>query len=178
MTQTQLPVPKHFNPKRLDQVWRVPYQERATEALAWAKKHAITPAAKDTVRICLMPIDCQNTFCLPDFELFVGGRSGRGAVEDNGRLCEFIYKNLGTITEIDPTLDTHTAMQIFHSVFLVNDQGDHPPPMTLVALDDIENGTWKVNRQWLAASEAATTWHCSDTCCTTAASFATKGSTP
>lgn len=145
MTQTLLPVPKHFDRNRLDQAWRVPYQERATEALAWARQHGITPAAKDTLRICLMPIDCQNTFCLPDFELFVGGRSGRGAVDDNGRLCEFIYKNLGAITEIDPTLDTHTAMQIFHSVFLVNDAGEHPAPMTLVSLDDIENGSWKVN---------------------------------
>ncbi len=141
----ELPVPKHFQKKKVSQVWRVPYQQRAEEATAWAKQHSIPPAGKDTVRICLMPIDCQNTFCIPDFELFVGGRSGQGAVEDTERLCEFVYRNLGLITEIAPTLDTHTAAQIFHSEFLVNDDGEHPAPMTAVAVDDVESGRWKIN---------------------------------
>lgn len=44
--------------------------------------------------MCLLLIDVQNTFCIPSFELFVGGQSGTGAVEDNRRLCEFIYRNL------------------------------------------------------------------------------------
>jgi len=92
-----------------------------------------------------MVIDAQNTFCIPGFELFVGGRSGRGAMEDNRRLCEFIYRNLARITEIHPTMDTHTAMQIFHEFFLVNDEGEHPPPMTAISLDDVERGVWKVN---------------------------------
>lgn len=139
------PIPTHFEPKKVGTVWRVPYQQRAAEAQAWARTQGIRPAATDRVRICVMPIDVQNTFCLPDFELFVGGRSGRGAVEDNVRLCEFIYRNMGVITEIAPTMDTHTAMQIFHPVFLVNDQGQHPAPMTPVSLEDVEKGRWKVN---------------------------------
>ena len=141
----ELPIPSHFDPRKVDKVWRVPYQRRADEAIAWAKRHGIAPAAKDRTRICLMPIDCQNTFCIPDFELFVGGASGRGAVEDNVRLCEFIYRNLGVITEIAPTMDTHTAMQVFHAVFLVNEAGEHPQPMTPISLQDIEKGVWKVN---------------------------------
>jgi nicotinamidase-related amidase len=148
LTQTKgigLPIPKHFNPKRVGEVWRVPYQQRAAEAAAWAARHGLTAAATDSVRICLMPIDCQNTFCLPDFELFVGGASGQGAVDDNRRLCEFIYRNLGVLTAIAPTLDMHTAMQIFHSVFLVNDRGEYPAPMTPIALEDVEQGRWKVN---------------------------------
>jgi nicotinamidase-related amidase len=147
-TKTQplaLPIPPHFDRDRVGQVWRVPYQERAAEAEAWAKRHGLAPAARDAVRICLMPIDCQNTFCIPDFELFVGGRSGNGAVEDSRRLCEFVYHNLSVLTEIDPTLDTHTAMQIFHSIFLVNDAGEHPAPMTAISLEDVEQGRWKVN---------------------------------
>ena len=64
-----------------------------------------------------MLIDVQNTFCIPDFELYVGGRSGRGAVEDNTRLCEFIYRNLGNITHITATMDTHMTMQVFHAIF-------------------------------------------------------------
>ena len=144
-TITQLPIPAHFDRTRVGEVWRVPYQERAVQAKQWAKQHQLAPAAKDKTRICLVPIDVQNTFCIPDFELFVGGRSGMEAVEDNIRLCEFIYRNLGVITEIAPTMDTHTTMQIFHSDFWINDAGETPGPLTMITLDDVQQGKWKVN---------------------------------
>ncbi|MGI0485447.1 isochorismatase [Pantanalinema rosaneae CENA516] len=144
-TTTQLPIPSFFDPRRVGEVWRVPYQERAIQARDWAKQHHLQAAAKDKTRICLMIIDAQNTFCIPDFELFVGGRSGMGAVEDNQRLCEFIYRNLGVITEIAPTMDTHTAMQIFHPMFWVNDTGENPAPMTMITLDQVQSGVWKVS---------------------------------
>lgn len=142
---TQLPIPDHFYSQRVGEIWRVPYQNLAVQAQDWANKHNLQPAAKDKTRICLMAIDVQNTFCIPDFELFVGGRSGMGAVEDNLRLCQFIYHNLHVITEIVPTMDTHTAMQIFHPIFWVNDAGEHPAPMTMIPLADVEQGKWKVN---------------------------------
>lgn len=145
MSYRALPIPAHFDPDQVGQVWRVPYQARAQEARAWATQYNIPPAATDSTRLCLLAIDVQNTFCLPDFELFVGGRSGRGAVDDNVRLCEFIYRNLAVLTEIDPTMDTHTAMQIFHPVFLINEAGEHPPPLTPIALEEVEKGVWKVN---------------------------------
>lgn len=140
-----LPIPTFFNAQTVGDVWRVPYLERATEAEAWAKKHNIKPAATDKKRICLMAIDVQNTFCIPNFELFVGGQSGIGAVEDNVRLCEFIYRNLDVLTELAPTMDTHTAMQIFHPVFWVNDGGDHPQPASTITFEEVKDGTWKVN---------------------------------
>ncbi|MEG4023028.1 isochorismatase [Microcoleus sp. S13C4] len=144
--KAQLPIPEHFDPKKLGEVWRVPYQKRANQAKDWAKQHNIQPAASDTNRICLMIIDAQNTFCLPEFELFVGGRSGNGAVEDNLRLCEFIYRNLNAITTIAPTMDTHTAMQIFHPIFWINEAGEHPlPAATSITLEDVQQGIWKVN---------------------------------
>ncbi len=141
----QLPIPSHFTTSKVSEVWRVPYQDRATEALAWAKRYKLEPAANDKTRVALMIIDCQNTFCIPNFELFVGGRSGKGAVLDNIRLCEFIYRNIGAITQVFPTMDTHTAMQVFHSIFLVNDKGENPPPFSQISLDDVESGKWKVN---------------------------------
>ncbi len=144
-TTTQLPIPTHFDATKVGEVWRVPYQQRATEAEQWAKQQGLTPAHEDKTRICLMAIDVQNTFCIPDFELFVGGRSGMGAVHDNVRLCEFIYHNMGLITEIAPTMDTHTAMQIFHSVFWVNEAGEHPPAMTMISAEDVEQNLWTVN---------------------------------
>jgi nicotinamidase-related amidase len=143
---TQLPIPSHFHREKVSEVWRVPYQQRAAEAQTWAKEHNIKPASTDKTRICLLLIDVQNTFCIPDFELFVGGKSGIGAVEDNRRLCEFIYRNLGVITTIIPTMDTHTAMQIFHPIFWVNAAGEHPTPAaSSITPADIEKGTWKVN---------------------------------
>jgi nicotinamidase-related amidase len=93
----------------------------------------------------LILIDVQNTFCIPDYGLFVAGRSGMGAVEDNRRLCEFIYRNAGSITEIAPTMDTHTPLQIFHALFLVDQQGNHPGPNTMITHEEIRKGIWKFN---------------------------------
>ncbi|MGD0267214.1 MAG: isochorismatase [Candidatus Methylomirabilota bacterium] len=145
MSVRQLPIPPHFNPDTVGKVWRVPYQQRAEEAAAWAKRYDVPPAASDRKCVCLVIVDCQNTFCIPDFELFVGGRSGTGAVEDNVRLCRFIYQNLGLITEIVPTMDTHTGIQIFHPIFWINDAGKHPSPNTVISLADVERGVWKPN---------------------------------
>ena len=138
-------IPDFFTGDRVSRVYRVPYQKRAEEAEVWAKEYGIKPAATDKKRVGLLLIDVQNTFCLPDFELFVSGKSGRGAIEDNIRLCEFIYRHLGSITEIIPTMDSHTAMQIFHPIFWLNDAGEHPEPATMISLAEVEQGIWKVN---------------------------------
>ena len=145
MAGRRLPVPPHFDPERVGKIWRVPYQERAADAERWSAEQTLRPVAEDSVRVCLIAIDVQNTFCIPEFELFVGGRSGTCAVDDNRRLCEFIYRNLAIITRIYPTMDTHQAIQIFHSIFLVNSDGKHPDPYTLVSSEDIEKGVWRVN---------------------------------
>ena len=141
----ELPLPEFYNADRVGEVWRVPYEERAREARAWADEHGIRPSAGDSLRICLLAVDVQNTFCIPEFELFVGGRSGTGAVDDNRRLCEFVYRNLGAITQVVPSLDTHQAAQVFHAVWLVDEEGNHPAPYTLVSADDVESGRWRVN---------------------------------
>jgi nicotinamidase-related amidase len=141
----ELPLPAHFEPSRVSEVWRVPYEDRAREAPEWANEHGIGPAAADAFRICLLAVDVQNTFCIPDFELFVGGRSGTGAVDDNRRLCEFVYRNLGEITQIFPSLDTHHAMQVFHAIWVVDEQGNHPAPFTLISAEDVAAGRWRLN---------------------------------
>jgi len=140
-----LPLPPHYDPGKVGQVWRVPYQALAESASQWARHYHLRPAAEDHFKIALVAVDMQNTFCLPDFELFVAGRSGNGAVEDNRRLCEFIYRNLGALTRIIPTMDTHQAMQIFHPIFLVNEQGEHPAPLSLISYQDVLEGRWRFN---------------------------------
>jgi nicotinamidase-related amidase len=144
--QTNLPLPPHYDAGAVERIYRVPYEQRAAEAERWATQYGLRPAVEDNFRVALIAVDVQNTFCLPEFELYVGGRSGRGAVDDNRRLVEFVYRNLGVITQIYPTLDTHQAAQIFHALFFVNERGEHPGPMTTVTVGDIEAGVWRFNK--------------------------------
>jgi nicotinamidase-related amidase len=134
----ELPLPQHFRPERVEAVWRVEYEERAGEAVAWARQHGVGAAAEDERRVCLLAVDCQNTFCTPGFELFVPG-----APADSRRLCEFVYRNLAAITEIVVTLDTHRAFQVFHAAWLVDANGEHPPPYTVVSVEDVHGGVWR-----------------------------------
>jgi len=141
-----MPVPPHFDPDRVGRVWRVDYAELAARAQRWASDHGITQARDDAHHVCLLLVDCQNTFCIPGHELFVAGRSGTGAVDDNVRLCKFIYRNLASITEIAATMDTHAPFQIFHPVFWVDASGRHPQgAQTIIEPADLERGTWRVN---------------------------------
>jgi nicotinamidase-related amidase len=134
----ELPLPPHWDPASIAEVRRVPYEERAAEAALWAREHLVRPARQDADRVCLLLVDCQNTFCTPGFELFVPG-----ALDDNRRLCEFVYRNLGVITQIVPTLDTHHAVQVFHASWLVGADGRHPAPYTAVSVQDVEDGVWR-----------------------------------
>ncbi|MFZ5909037.1 MAG: isochorismatase [Chloroflexota bacterium] len=140
-----LPLPDFFDPDKLDQVWRVPYEERAKQAQDWAHRYGLLPASVDRTTTWLMLVDVQNTFCLPGFELYVAGRSGAGAVDDNRRLCEFIYRNLDKITQVTATLDTHQAMQVFHAIFLVDKRGEHPTPYSTITAEEVREGKWRFN---------------------------------
>jgi nicotinamidase-related amidase len=134
----ELPLPAYWDPDSIVEVRKVPYEERAAEAAAWAREHAVRPGREDGDRLCLLLVDCQNTFCTPGFELFVPG-----APDDNRRLCEFVYRNLGAITQIVPTLDTHHALQVFHASWLIDAEGRHPSPYTVVSVRDVEGGVWR-----------------------------------
>jgi nicotinamidase-related amidase len=149
---SELPLPPHVDLGRAGDVWRVEYEARFRDALAWSAEHGLQPAAEDGARICLLAVDVQNTFCTPGFELFVAGRSGTGALDDSRRLCEFVYRNLATIGLVVVTLDTHQTFQIFHASFLVDVEGHHPSPYTLVTAEDVAAGRWRVDPEALAAA--------------------------
>ena len=140
-----LPLPEFYNPQAVGTIYRVNYAEVSLQAARYRSKYGFSPAFEDKQNNWLLLIDIQNTFCSPDFELFVAGRSGTAAVDDNRRLCEFIYHNLTSITRISATLDTHTAMQIFHPLFFVNAAGHHPEPYTDIHLEDLVGGKWVFN---------------------------------
>jgi nicotinamidase-related amidase len=141
----ELSLPPHVDLGRVGEVWRVDYEARFADAAAWAAEHDLPPSASDATRVCLLLVDMQNTFCTPGFELFVAGRTGIGALEDSRRLCAFLYHHLDVVTQVVVTLDTHQAFQIFHAPFLVDADGRHPDPYTLVSTEDVARGRWRVD---------------------------------
>lgn len=145
MSTEALPLPPHFEPDQVGQVRKVDYQAVAQAASDWARRYGIPPAHRDQARICLLLIDVQNTFCSPGFELYVGGPSGTGAVDDSRRTCSFLYQNLARIHRVVVTMDTHQAMQIFHSLLLVDASGRPPEPYTTIDPSDVAAGRWQLN---------------------------------
>jgi nicotinamidase-related amidase len=139
------PIPSFFDSARVGEIWKVDYASRAEQAREYALQHNLTPASVSKDRISLLVIDAQNTFCIPGFELFAAGRSGRGAVDDTVRLCEFIYRNIGNLTHIIATMDTHMAQQIFHPIFFVDANGNHPAPYTDIHASELLEGKWRFN---------------------------------
>jgi hypothetical protein len=96
----ELLVPGHVDSRRVDEVRRVPYEQRAREARQWAVQHRLTLTADVSFPVCLLAADVQNTFRTPGDELSVAQCSGRSAVDDNSRRIEFIYRNLGTTSTL------------------------------------------------------------------------------
>jgi len=109
-------------------------------AAEWRIRHKIKPAAADVYKIHLLLIDVQKDFCFPEGTLYVGGKSGTGAMDDNARLAAFIYRNLARIAEITPTMDTHFPHQIFFPSFWVDEAGRHPSAHTVLTTAKIQTG--------------------------------------
>lgn len=117
------------------------YLERVAEVDAAAQRvlasGVIQPASQDKFRVAAFGIDVQGAFCLPGASLFVPG-----AVEDTRRVVEWLYRNLGQITDLFFSLDTHHVYQVFHPAFWVDSQGKHPAPFTPVFCEDVVSGRW------------------------------------
>lgn len=115
--------------------------ELAQSAHDWARQHSVRAAGSDKLRTALVLIDTQNDFCHPSGTLYVGGRSGTGAIDDSRRTAEFIYHNASRLTGIFPTFDTHFGHQIFSAPFW---EGAHGEPLTQHSLI-IEDAGGKLN---------------------------------
>jgi len=162
MPVTQLPLPSWFDPRRAaDYLYRPDAATLATAAADWRKQHRIRASAADETRVHLLLIDVQKDFCFPEGTLYVAGHSGTGAIDDCRRIAEFVYRNLGAITEITTTMDTHLAYQIFFPSFWL-DQADAPlTAHRVVTSDQIASGEVRPNpaiAKWLCGGNY--TWLC------------------
>jgi nicotinamidase-related amidase len=66
-----------------------------------------------------------------------------GAVEDTTRTLAFLYENLGAITELVFSLDTHHVFQVFHPSWWAAADGAPPPPFTAITAEDVRAGRWR-----------------------------------
>jgi nicotinamidase-related amidase len=137
----ELPVPAFYDPSHAARWDYRPDQQRLfEEAGRWRAAHGIAHAASDARRVVLLLVDVQKDFCFPEGTLYVGGRTGRGAVEDNDRLARFIYRNLARITEVTCTMDTHTPFQVFSPAFWQDATGAPLKAHREITAADVEEG--------------------------------------
>jgi len=89
------------------------------------------------MKIAVLGIDPQNSFCHPSGSLFVPG-----ADKDMERAAEFIVRNKSKIDYIGLTQDTHHIIDISHPAFWQDKDGKNPDPFTIITAADVKNGTW------------------------------------
>jgi nicotinamidase-related amidase len=131
-------LPPFFDPARAGD-WSYQPDADALRAAAEGWRREIRTAGEG--RTDLLLIDLQRDFCLPEGALYVGGRSGRGAVEDTARIAAFIHRNLGVLDRIVPTFDTHTPLQIFQRSFWIDADGRPPAPFTVITGEMLADGS-------------------------------------
>ena len=146
-------LPSFYDPKNAERIGYAPDQQAVHDAAAAFKKaHGVKPAASDKADVHLLLIDVQKDFCFPQGSLYVAGRSGRGAMDDSRRIAEFIYGNLGQLTSITATMDTHFAYQIFFPAFWVDREGEPLSAHRVITTAQIDAGEVRPNAamaKWL-----------------------------
>src|SRR6476659_2714086 len=134
--------PSFYSPKNAA-VWG--YRPDAAAIAAEAAGRKLRPSAADERRVHLLLIDVQKDFCFPEGSLYVAGRSGTGAIDDSRRIAELVYRNLGVLTDVTTTMDTHLAYQIFFPSFWL-DRDDAPlTAHRVVTSDQIAAGEVRPN---------------------------------
>ena len=135
-----LPLPPFFNPESAGESHRLSYDGLSNAAAAWKREHNIRPSRFDEFKILRLGIDLQDTFSLADGELPI-----TGAVDDIVRASEFDYRYAHVITKRWESLDSHQLFQIFHGVYWLNRNGNHPTPGTIMTLARVISGENRAN---------------------------------
>ena len=127
-------LPTVYSPKKVGTLF-TPDVARATSQ---GSKLGLAPAARDAKKVALVLIDAQIDFIHASGSLCVPG-----AVDDTRRTIEFLYANVERISTIVASLDSHLAFQIFYPTWWVDENGDNPPPFTLIGPDDLAKGRFR-----------------------------------
>ncbi len=157
-----LPLPAHYDRAHAGRwAYRPDETALAQAATDWKRAHGLRPSAADERRVHLLLIDVQKDFCFPEGSLYVAGRSGQAAIDDSRRIAELVYRNLGTITDITTTMDTHFAYQIFSPAFWLGADDQPLTPHRVITAEQLQRGDVRPNpavAKWLCGGNYA--WLC------------------
>jgi len=143
-----MPLPSFYEPSQVGQLYLEEAAVVAEAAKKYKEAHGIRDASEDSIKIAGFGIDCQVGFCVPGASLFVPG-----AVEDTQRTISWMYRNINKITNLFFSLDTHSVHQIFHPSWWVDQEGNHPAPLTPISKDDVKTGRWRTVQHQEASLE-------------------------
>jgi nicotinamidase/pyrazinamidase len=137
-------IPSFYDPERVGQL----YMPDVAGAVAAGQSAGANPSTGDRARVLLVLVDTQVDFVHED-----GALSVPGAVADTRRTIEWLFRNLGKVTDIVASLDSHIPFQIFYPGWWVNADGEHPGPYTLISAEDVAQRTWMptVEEEWSAS---------------------------
>lgn len=96
-------------------------------------------------RIDLVCIDFQADF-MDNGSLPVKG--GRQAAQNTAQLIKRLGKK---ISNVYASLDSHQNLQIFHALWFLNKQNQHPNPYTPITYAEVANGDWRATKRALQA---------------------------
>jgi nicotinamidase-related amidase len=91
----------------------------------------------DKMRLHLLVIDPQNSFCDPNGSLYVPG-----ADEDMKRLAGLVTRLQNKLDDIHVTMDSHRLIDISHPSWWKDSSGNHPSPFTIITVADMKDGRW------------------------------------
>jgi len=93
------------------------------------------------INIQLLVIDPEHDFCNTNGSLFVPG-----SPEDMDRLALMVKRLKGKLSDIHVTLDSHHPVDIAHSIWFVDSDGNHPAPFTQISASDLKDGVWTTTK--------------------------------
>jgi nicotinamidase-related amidase len=126
--------PGFYNPDKVGRLF-APDTSRAVDE---GRLASVPPSSNDRQRVILLLVDTQVDFVHTD-----GALSVPGAVDDTRRTIEWLFRNLGQVTTIAASLDSHVPIQIFSPTWWRSGEGEHPAPFTVISSGDVQAGKWR-----------------------------------
>jgi len=130
--------PDIYHSERLDTFRQANLREAFSQGIE--ARSIYTPADTDKRRVLAFMIDLQVDFVMPSP---AGRLSVTNAMADLRRTIEWLYCNVGQITHICASLDTHTPYQIFYPSWWVGQDGQPPAVYTVISASDVARKIWR-----------------------------------